>query len=112
MNLLVRNVIEREIEREKVQMKPPLVDLKYFLKGNSTMHLKINNFKGRRTFVPRRTFDTGNFFAGLFLKHPFSKTETNCLFFNFVNHEIDQNNNSLNLSLQILKSKLLVCYSF
>jgi hypothetical protein len=24
MNLLVRNVIEREIKREKVQMKPPL----------------------------------------------------------------------------------------
>ena len=24
VNLLVRNVIEREIEREKVQMKPPL----------------------------------------------------------------------------------------
>ena len=24
MNLLVRNVIEREIEREKVQMKPPI----------------------------------------------------------------------------------------
>jgi len=25
VNLLVRNVIEREIEREKVQMKPPVV---------------------------------------------------------------------------------------
>ena len=25
VNLLVRNVIEREIEREKVQMKPPLI---------------------------------------------------------------------------------------
>ena len=24
MNLLVRNVIEREIEKEKVQMKPPM----------------------------------------------------------------------------------------
>ena len=25
MNLLVRNVIERELEREKVQMEPPLI---------------------------------------------------------------------------------------
>ena len=29
MNLLVRNVIEREIEREKVQMKPPKVGQNY-----------------------------------------------------------------------------------
>ena len=29
MNLLVHNVIEREIEREKVQMKPP-IEMKAF----------------------------------------------------------------------------------
>ena len=39
LNLLVRNVIEREIKKEKVQMKPPIIDIykkmKYYLKIRS-----------------------------------------------------------------------------
>ena len=45
MNILVRNVIEREIEREKVQMKPPLrlnwIDLEM---GKYTDRNFVDNF--------------------------------------------------------------------